>query len=67
MRLNFGRARERLVAAAVDAQAAEQITAGIDALAAALDAEPKSRRWRLRARMGERVRWYDEPDEIAEP
>lgn len=28
-----------------------------------IDAEPKSRRWKLRARVGERLRWYDEPDE----
>jgi hypothetical protein len=25
---------------------------------------PKTRRWRLRARIGDRVRWYDEPEEI---
>ena len=28
-----------------------------------LDAEPKSRGWRLRARVGERVRWYELPEE----
>jgi hypothetical protein len=35
----------------------------IAALTAALDAAPKSQRWRMRARVGERVRWYDEPEE----
>ncbi len=29
------------------------------------DAAPKSRRWKLRARLGERVRWYEEPEEVA--
>lgn len=33
-------------------------------LLAAIEASPKSRRWQLRARIGERVRWYEEPEEI---
>jgi len=28
-----------------------------------MEAEPKSRRWRLRSQVGERVRWYQEPEE----
>jgi hypothetical protein len=32
-------------------------------LDAALQAAPKSARWRMRARVGERVRWYEEPEE----
>jgi hypothetical protein len=28
-----------------------------------VDSEPKSTKWRVRARVGERVRWYEEPDE----
>lgn len=28
-----------------------------------IEAEPKSRRWKLRARVGERARWYDLPEE----
>jgi hypothetical protein len=30
-----------------------------------VDREPKSLRWRSRARIGDRVRWYEEPEEIA--
>lgn len=30
-----------------------------------IEAEPKSRRWKLRARVGDRVRWYLEPEEVA--
>jgi hypothetical protein len=33
-------------------------------LLAELDGAPKTRRWRLRARVGERKRWYELPDEI---
>jgi hypothetical protein len=32
-------------------------------LAAAFEAAPKSRRFRMRARVGERMRWYEIPDE----
>jgi hypothetical protein len=31
----------------------------------AIDRAPKSSRWKLRARVGDRVRWYDEPEEVA--
>jgi hypothetical protein len=30
----------------------------------ALEAAPKSARWRLRARVGDRVPWYNEPEEV---
>jgi hypothetical protein len=29
-----------------------------------IDAAPKPRRWRARALIGDRVRWYDEPEEV---
>jgi hypothetical protein len=32
-------------------------------LASAAEDAPKSRRWKLRARLGDRVRWYQEPEE----
>jgi hypothetical protein len=36
----------------------------IDGLRAAIDAAPKSTRWRLRARIGDRMPWYEEPEEV---
>jgi hypothetical protein len=33
-------------------------------LAGAIENQPKTMSWRMRARVGERVRWYVEPDEI---
>ena len=30
-----------------------------------IDASPKSGRWKLRSRVGDRMRWYDEPEETA--
>ena len=37
--------------------------AQLDALEQAAEQVPKSRRWKLRSRIGERVRWYEEPEE----
>jgi hypothetical protein len=39
----------------------EQVKAAL----ARLDAEPKSMAWRLRARVGDRVKWYKDVDEVA--
>ncbi len=36
----------------------------IDELSRLLDEVPKSRRWKMRARIGERVRWHEEPEDI---
>jgi hypothetical protein len=33
-------------------------------LRAAIDQAPKSARWKVRARIGERVTWYQEPEEV---
>jgi hypothetical protein len=41
----------------------EHVQSRIAALRARIDEAPKSRRWRMRARVGERVRWYEEPDQ----
>ncbi|MEA2537330.1 MAG: hypothetical protein QOF11_1564 [Chloroflexota bacterium] len=38
--------------------------AQVEALRAAIDAAPKSTRWRLRARVGDRIAWYEEPEEV---
>ena len=37
----------------------------LDAFARAAEDAPKTRRWKLRARVGERVRWYELPEEEA--
>jgi hypothetical protein len=41
----------------------ESVRRRIDALAEALHSAPKGRKWKLRARVGERVKWYEEPEE----
>jgi hypothetical protein len=38
--------------------------AQLDALERAIADAPKSTRWRMRSRVGERVQWYQEPEEV---
>ena len=38
--------------------------AQIAALEEAIEAAPKSTRWKLRARVGDRVTWYNQPEEV---
>ena len=47
----------------VPAAASYDPAAQAAALIAAAEDAPKSRRWRMRARIGDRVRWYQEPEE----
>jgi hypothetical protein len=55
--------RERIGEFELPADAAATILGHADELHAALDAAPKSMAWKMRARVGERVKWYEEPEE----
>lgn len=58
---------ERVVVAAgheLPPQGDERIRQRADALLDHLAAAPKSRRWRVRSVIGDRVRWYEEPEEV---
>jgi hypothetical protein len=37
----------------------------LDTLLERIDAEPKSRAWKMRSKIGDRKRWYDLPEEVA--
>jgi hypothetical protein len=43
----------------------DTLDARIDTLLERIEAEPKSRSWRLRAKVGDRKRWYELPEEVA--
>lgn len=43
----------------------DRLQGRIDAVLERIEEEPKSRGWKLRAKIGERKRWYDEPEEVA--
>jgi hypothetical protein len=40
------------------------VAAQINALQRAIEDAPKSRAWRMRSRVGERLRWYETPEEV---
>lgn len=58
--LNLGRLREGLAAG----EAPTDVGDAIDAVAEAMESADKTRSWRMRAKVGERKRWYDEPEEV---
>lgn len=45
-------------------EAAERVVDRLRQLRSKLDTVPKSRRWKLRSRVGERKRWYEIPEEV---
>jgi hypothetical protein len=42
----------------------ETIVNRVRELEDAIEREPKSRKWKMRARVGDRVRWYEDPEEV---
>jgi hypothetical protein len=44
--------------------ATHDVAAQVGALRQAIEDAPKSRAWRLRSRVGERIRWYETPEEV---
>jgi hypothetical protein len=61
---NLEKCRERLpdydLSSDAKAEAAERLGDILDRI----EREPRSRRWRLRAKIGERKRWYELPEEV---
>ncbi len=62
--LNLSRLGADFDSPALSADRIQRIRDGIDSVSEAIDAEPKSRGWKLRARIGERKQWYEEPEEV---
>jgi hypothetical protein len=61
---NLAYCYERCEALDLPEQETTEICRRIDRLRERIDAEPKSRGWRLRAKIGERKRWYELPEEV---
>jgi hypothetical protein len=62
--LNLGRLRAELDDLPLADEDRRRIGERADAIGAAMEAAPKSRGWKLRARIGERKRWYEQPEEV---
>jgi hypothetical protein len=63
VRLNLDRVRAGLAVLNLSAGDTSLVARRIDVLLEAVSRAPKSRRWRWRATIGERIPWYEEPDE----
>jgi hypothetical protein len=63
VKLNVERLREALGGYAFSPEQADAVRGRLDALWARIDAEPKSSKWKLRDRVGDRKRWYEKPEE----
>jgi hypothetical protein len=64
MQLNTARIRETARGLPVDADTVNQ---RLDELWARTEAHPKSLKWRLRAKVGDRMSWYELPEEVRQP
>ncbi len=62
--LNLDRLDDHLGDALIDDAAKVTISGNIATLREAIEAAPKSRGWKMRARIGERKRWYEEVEEV---
>lgn len=63
-KMNVERVREGVESYDIAEDERATVEDRLDRLWARIEAEPKSRGWRLRDRIGDRKRWYDEPEEV---
>jgi len=64
LQLNTARVREAARELEVDS---DRVNERLDDLWARIDAQPKSLKWKFRARVGDRVSWYELPEEVRQP
>jgi hypothetical protein len=63
-KLNIDRTRAGMGAFELTAGDRTVLDRRLDTLWELIEQAPKSRRWRMRARVGDRKRWYEEPEEL---
>jgi hypothetical protein len=61
---NLDRCRSHVADYELEAGDRERIEARFDELLQRIEAEPKSRGWRRRAKVGDKKRWYELPEEV---
>src|SRR5215471_8598648 len=61
--LNIDRSLDNLGSSGLDPAEQKVVTGRLESLRGRIDAEPKSRRWRMRNQVGDKVRWYAEPEQ----
>lgn len=63
-RMNVERTRDALASSPLTADQQAIVRDRIDRLWERIEAQPKSAKWKLRNRVGDKVRWYEEPEEV---
>jgi hypothetical protein len=63
---NVGKVREHVANYDVPSADRERMAQRLEDVLDRIEAEPKSRGWKLRAKIGERKRWYELPEEVAQ-
>jgi hypothetical protein len=63
---NLERCREHVGNYDLGSANEDRITGRFDTLLARIEEEPKTRGWKLRAKVGERKRWYELPEEVSQ-
>src|SRR5207244_7024438 len=64
VKLNLERVHDQIGSLSLDAGAQTRIVERADALWERIERDEKSRKWRMRDRVGDRKRWYEVPDEV---
>jgi hypothetical protein len=64
VQINLERLRTQLNVPGLDPSELDAIRRRVDAIEQAVERAPKSAKWKMRARVGDRVRWYEDPEEI---
>ncbi|HKW06707.1 MAG TPA: hypothetical protein VJS19_03970 [Candidatus Dormibacteraeota bacterium] len=64
LQINLEKLRQTLEELDVDRAV---VRSRLDRLSAAIEAQPKPLKWRLRAKVGDRMRWYELPEEVRSP
>ena len=64
LQVNIGKLRSSLEELDVDRGL---VSSRLDELWSAVEAQPKPLKWKLRAQVGDRVRWYELPEEVRSP
>lgn len=62
--LSLDKVRRYLETVEMERAASETVRARVAELESALSSSPKSMRWRMRERVGDKVKWYDLPEEV---
>ena len=63
-KMNTERTRQALAGDGVAAEVSAVAAPRLERLWEAIEAAPKSGRWKMRNRVGDKVRWYEEPEEV---